>query len=223
MEKICQLRNNLKTVKNKIFYAESGPIRLPNEIKILAITDTHGYIPESFQIIKNLNYDVCFLLGDLTQSDIDVLKPLLHLEKTYGVIGNHNYLNFLQDNDIQDIHGKVIEINGIKFTGWGGSIQYKKSIELGFDGFEGIDSHYFASQLPKADVLISHDGPRRDTLNTSHSGITGISEYIQLNNVKFNIHGHLHQNTKNKIGNCIDICIFRAALINETGISTIIG
>lgn len=223
MEKICKLRNNLKTVKNKIFHAESGQIRLPNEIKILAITDTHGYIPESFQIIKDLNYDVCFLLGDLTQSDIDVLKPLLHLGKTYGVIGNHNYLNFLQDNDIQDIHGKVIEINGIKFTGWGGSIQYKKSIELGFDGFEGIDSHYFASQLPKADVLISHDGPRRNTLNTSHSGIAGISEYIQLNNVKFNIHGHLHQNTKNKIENCIDICIFRAALINETGISTIIG
>lgn len=192
---------------------------LSNKIRMLIITDTHGYLPTDIDKIRDLQYDACFLLGDIYQSDLDRLRSLLDLDKTYGIIGNHNYLNFLRDNGIRDIHGQVITVKDITFAGWGGSIKYKAPIELGFDGeFNGISSIEFAKTLPKVDVLLSHDSPLLDNKALSHSGIKGISWYLEQNHVSLNIHGHLHQNRIDKISDDItSIGVFRIAMIDEKG------
>ena len=191
---------------------------LTNPIKILVIIDTHGYLPDEIFNIRHLEYDVCFLLGDIYQSDLDTLKTILEMNKVYGIIGNHNYIDFLEKNDVRNIHGKVIVINGITFAGWGGSLKYKPTIQLGFDGkINGISSCDFAQSLPKADVLIKNHGPLKDNKETSHSGIKGISQYLQNNSVSLHIHGHLHQNIVEKIGKTTSICVFRAAIIDQTG------
>lgn len=208
---------NTKSIPDAQNDIENFHIHLPNNIQILAITDTHGYIPDELYKISDQDYDVCFLMGDLTQKDLDILKNILNLDKTYGIIGNHNYLNFLEENDIKNIHGKQIIVNGISFVGWGGSIMYKPSLDLGFDGFSDVSSCAFAKQLPNADVLISHDGPMIDELNTSHSGLKGITEYLTDRTAKLHIHGHFHQNTISKVGAAKSICIFRAAFIDQNG------
>lgn len=192
---------------------------LPSKIRMLIITDTHGYLPPDIARLKDMQYDACFLLGDIYQSDLDRLRSLLDLDKTYGIIGNHNYLNFLRDNGIRDIHGQAITVNDITFAGWGGSIKYKAPIELGFDGeFNGISSIDFARTLPKADVLLSHDSPLLDNRALPHSGIRGISWYLEQNHVPLNIHGHLHQNRIDKISDeTTSIGVFRIAVIDENG------
>ena len=212
---LLPIKQNAVTTIMKLFHQKD---LLLHPVRILVITDTHGFLPDNIFQIRYLEYDACFLLGDIYQSDIHVLREILDTDKTYGVIGNHNYLSFLKDNGIRDIHGKTVTINGITFAGWGGSLKYKQSIELGFDGkFGGMSSRTFAGQLPKADVLISHDGPFRDDAKTSHSGIRGITEYLRDYHVPLHIHGHLHRNMTEKIGETTSICVFRAAIIDQKG------
>lgn len=195
---------------------------LKNRIRILVITDTHGIVPEQLTMLSPNAYDICFLLGDIYQTDIKKLKTFLDLSKTYGIVGNHNSECFMKRNGITDIHGKVVEKNGITFAGWGGSLKYRASIELGFDGYGGIDSLAFAKSLPAADVLISHDGPMMDNNCSPHSGIRGIREYIFQKHPALHIHGHWHRNKEEKIGRTKSICVFRAAIIDEYGRVSII-
>lgn len=78
---------------------------------------------------------------------------------------------------------------GLDFVGWSGSIKYKNSDRSMMTDEESID---FAKTLPHADILISHDIPKRDTKDFSHSGLKGISMYLEEHKIALHIHGHIH-------------------------------
>ena len=48
-------------------------------MKILIITDCHHLLPEEAEKLADLEYDVCFLLGDISGKYIDML--LMYLDK----------------------------------------------------------------------------------------------------------------------------------------------
>ena len=95
-------------------------------LKILCIADTHGTLKEcQAELLKDVEYDVCFLLGDVTHKDLQILDSYLDKSKTYGVLGNHDDFGLLEKMGIKNIHMKQIEISGVTFFGFEGSFRYK--------------------------------------------------------------------------------------------------
>ncbi len=169
----------------------------PFGLKILFITDTHNclaYTDKYINYLKSLNpddYDLCLLLGDLSGLDIDAIKNLVPTEKLFGVVGNHDSIDFLDVNGVNNINGKVIDCKGIKIAGIMGSNRYKEK-DYGMQTHE--ESIELAEKMEVADILISHDRAyifdRRDVV---HDGLKGITRYIYKNHVPLHIHGHLHE------------------------------
>lgn len=169
-----------------------------SRIKILIITDTHNTLKKEDFKSDMMKVDVCFTLGDISWDDYSILKELLPKEiPIYGVLGNHNDYNDLEHFGIKNIHGEKIIVNDVSFIGWQGSIRYKN---IDYPSFTDKDSIKFGKTLPKADVLLSHDGPKYLYNNDlPHSGLLGITKYLKKNKVQLIIHGHHHINKTQKL------------------------
>lgn len=76
-------------------------------MKILTFSDLHTPCIEAISNIdfNNLNYDICFTLGDI---DFETLKTIQNNVKCsiYAVLGNHDEYNLLSDLNIQSIDRK---------------------------------------------------------------------------------------------------------------------
>lgn len=170
--------------------------QLDKHIKILLIADTHNcltYNKEMLEYIKNeKNYDCCILLGDHSANDLYEIKQYVPNEKLFGVLGNHDTWDKYKDNEIQDINGKVIEINGVKIAGIGGTYKYKDSEKSVLYSQE--ESIKISDSMKYADILVTHDKPfLRKESDVAHMGLKGITEYLYKNHVSLHIHGHLHE------------------------------
>lgn len=186
-------------------------LKLPHPLNILVIADTHNCLSQQdFRDYYEVNCedtDICVFLGDHT--DYDVEKVLYILNDTVpvvGLLGNHDYqtvrygktVNYLENYHVQNLNGKTFEVNGVVLTGIEGSYQYKNS---DFPSFTQEESRVFCQNLPKADILLSHDRYFVETRNISHQGLIGISEYITHNNPAYHIHGHLHEPYQKRLPN----------------------
>lgn len=168
-------------------------------INILTIADTHGFNAEIIKTIMNIpegDYDVVFTLGDIP---LDMLKYIkLHSKKeVYGVLGNHDTENLLVKADIKDLSKEILNINGISITGLGGSFKYKRTCI----GYTHEESKEILSQKEKVDILVSHDTmyglfKNKRVYDVAHQGLKGITDYMDNNKTKINIHGHYHRNTQ---------------------------
>ena len=187
--------------------------KLKNSIKLLIICDTHGTLDDkdAFEIERlSAEADAIIFAGDGSSYCFEILSNLFPKNKIFGILGNHDLKNALQLYNIQDIHGKVIEINGVKITGWGGTYQYKNKLPLSFTQKESLD---FAKELPATDILISHDTSfQRKAKNECHTGLKGISWYIKKKKPLYHIHGHLHEKYK-KPGKTTQIGCYQYELI----------
>lgn len=167
---------------------------LPNNIKLLIITDTHNTLDEN-NLINTINehpdYDVCLLLGD--HSDNDIKKVLNHIskDKIYALLGNHD-VNYIDNYGLNNLNGNIIDVNGVRLLGIQGSFKYKP---VNFPSFSQEGSVSFLKDMQESDILISHDGPFDDEKKNdpAHQGLFGITYYLYKNRVKYNIHGHLHE------------------------------
>lgn len=177
-----------------------------HQVKILTIADLHGRLrPKDINMEMFQEIDAIIMLGDIDYRDYFILRNYIPEEiPVYGIRGNHDAQIQLEDYGIQDIHGKLIEVNGIRIVGWEGSLKYKPSAV----GFTQDESKDFAKMLIKAygknvDYLFSHDAPYNiDTVDTAHKGLKGISEYMTKTRCK-NIHGHFHQSYKTQKQQCV--------------------
>ena len=166
-------------------------------IKILFITDTHkclAYTDEYIKYLESLkqeDYDICLLLGDISGADFDIIKRIIPNEKLYGIVGNHDSLKTLEVNNIKNINGQVIECKGVKIAAIMGSNRYK-------NGDYGMMTQEECLQLEqnmeRADILVSHDKAYiYDRHDNVHDGLKGITDYIYRNHIPLHIHGHLHE------------------------------
>ena len=166
---------------------------LPNKIRLLIITDTHNGLKENelVEIIdEHPDYDVCLLLGDHSDNDIRTVLEHIPKEKIYALLGNHDN-DYISNFGLNNLNGNVININGVKILGIEGSFRYKR---VDFPSFTQEESINFLINKEPVDILASHDGPFDDNRvgDPPHQGLFGITYYLFKNRVKYNIHGHLH-------------------------------
>ena len=165
-------------------------------LKILFITDTHNcltYDKECIEYIKNAkDYDYCILLGDHSANDLDEITKMISKDKICGVLGNHDSWDKYEEYGINNIDGKIIEVNGVKIAGISGSFKYKNSDQYALYTHE--ESIEIADKMEYADILVSHDKPfTKDFHDNAHDGLKGITKYLYKNKVSLHIHGHLHE------------------------------
>lgn len=184
-------------------------------VKILAIADLHAWDRSELELIKNLEFDCCCLLGDIPQAAIDEIRQLVHrqFKPIFGVLGNHDDQGALERCGIYNLDRKGTVINGVSIAGIGGSHRYKNGDYPMLTQKESID---IAEHCPKADILISHDAAFHvmKRLDKAHCGLKGISKYISRNKPKLNICGHYHENIRRKYKGCEIICVYRCALVS---------
>ena len=173
-----------------------------NHVSLLIITDTHNclyYDKESIEKIKNAQYDVCLILGDISNNDIIEILKLVPYDKIYGLLGNHDGLDRFEESKIRNLNGEVITINNVRIAGLQGSHRYKMG-DYGMYTHE--ESIQIADEMPPADILVSHDRPFiKDNNDNVHDGLKGVTYYCYKNHVKFEIHGHLHEESSEILKN----------------------
>ena len=128
----------------------------------------------------------------------------------YGILGNHDYDGQLEEMDIPNFEGKMIEFNGVTFTGMHGSFKYKNSDAPMLTNEESIE---LAKILPTCDIFLTHDKARTNNEENSHSGLEGITQYILDKKPEYHIHGHLHENMNENIGGISSLGFCRYAYI----------
>lgn len=165
-------------------------------MKLLIITDLHSWSNEEYNITRNLtDYDICFLLGDIS---VEYLKELKEIIKTplYGLNGNHDGEN-IESVGIENLHCKCINFNGLTFSGFQGSARYKSGP---WCMYTQEDSSEICKDIQAADVFLTHDGILDvNNSDVAHAGLRGISEYIENNKPILHIHGHIHENKEKTI------------------------
>lgn len=179
-------------------------------MKILTITDTHGVFNAIYEQNKDKikDFDFIVLLGDHTPNDIKIITKVFDVS-IYRVAGNHDMPDLYKNQDMIDIHNKLVNTKP-SFTGWQGSHKYKENQYYGFTQEESID---FFKKMNKADILFSHDGPfGYGVMNDAHCGLKGILMYIKKKKPKTVIYGHNHnfKNYKLRRTNCF--CVYQMTL-----------
>ena len=172
------------------------------KIKMIVISDTHNCLNENeFKCFmeQHKEYDVCILLGDHSSYDISKILKYIDKNKTYGLLGNHDY-NYLEEYNINNLNGKIININGTTILGMQGSFKYKPS---NFPSFTQRESILFLNDKSSVDILISHDNSFDNNMlkNPAHQGLFGITYYLYKNKVSYHIHGHIHNPYEKKLLN----------------------
>lgn len=150
---------------------------------------------------------MCLLLGDHHDNDLKKIINHIPKNKIYALLGNHD-INYIDEYNFNSLNGKIIDVHGVKLLGIQGSFKYKP---IDFPSFTQEESIKFLNDKEPVDVLISHDGPFNDymTNNPSHQGLFGITYYLFKNRVKYNIHGHLHNDFEKMLANgTIEKCLY---------------
>lgn len=184
-------------------------------INILFITDTHNCmtnLEDDLKKIDNSDFDICITLGDISGNDFEIIKKCIPTSKIYGIVGNHDSLNSLEENGINNFNGKVIECKGIKIAGIMGSNRYKTGDYGMLSQEESIE---LAKNMKSADILVSHDKAYiYDRHDNVHDGLKGITDYIYKNHIPLHIHGHLHEEYEEILKNGTkSICLYQIKLI----------
>lgn len=173
-----------------------------NMLNLLIIADTHGAanVEEFSHIEENCKreYGACFFLGDVSSRDFDYILPKIRRgAPIYGILGNHDNVSLLSRYGIENLHGRMIILRGISFVGFEGSLRYKDENAPLYTDKESV---VLAKELPKADVLLSHDAPKGIyKKDAAHSGLSGLRWYLKRHPRCTNIHGHHHKNDENRI------------------------
>lgn len=173
-------------------------------MKIIFFSDFHNCI--DFSNLKDVllrcpSPDVAFTLGDISVRELISIKEFCKAIPVYGICGNHDGISSLDLAEIPNIHGKCIEVAGTTFSGFEGSVRYKRGAYTMFTQKESLE---IFECVPAADILISHDrafcGETIDVTETysksPHEGLTGISAYLQKHSPQLHVHGHIHKNER---------------------------
>lgn len=186
-------------VRNEIYNQAQKTIPLRGHLNALIFTDTHGCLWE--EEIQNLikehpTYDVVFGLGDIEISDWRLILKYIPKDIIYAVSGNHDQ-GVLEECQINNINGKIVEINGIRIAGFQGSYKYKNRKGL----WTQKESVEFLNQVPKADILVCHDGQFLGTNDCAHRGLIGIDKFVCDKQVSYMLHGHNHEREITELSN----------------------
>ena len=172
-------------------YAEPQKLGL----KLLLISDTHGYFAfDKYRFANFLDtvgdFDLCVILGDVHPYEMPYILDCVPSEMLVGVLGNHDHRSLYRDFGVREVTGEIFEAKGVRFAAIDGSFKYKNDDFVSHSQHESL---LIAENMPKADVLLTHDTafsyPYRES---AHAGLVGINYYMHKNLPKWHFHGHVH-------------------------------
>ena len=167
-------------------------------MKILIVADVESrYIWDFFQKDKFKDIDLIISCGDLKNEYLSFLVTMINAPLIY-VPGNHN-TRYLREKPegCQDIDDRIINFNGIRILGLGGSMRYN-----------GREYQYTEKQMEKRirklklklflsggfDILVTH-APAfgiNDGEDLCHTGFKVFNNLIDKYKPKYFFHGHQH-------------------------------
>ncbi len=190
-------------------------------MKLLVISDLHNSL--NFATLKAKLADVpppdlVFTLGDISVSELEVIKGSFPSCPIYSLHGNHNKKGDLDVAGIPDLHGQCILQNDVRFVGLEGSSRYKRGNYVMYSHGESLNA---AHTLPRADVLLSHDRAYcgripnllAEYTKDPHEGLYGIAYYLGKHAPSLHIHGHIHENKRYTHRGIDTISAYGAALV----------
>lgn len=185
------------------------------DLRILVLCDFHFLEDGELDRIGALEYDVCLVLGDILFGALPRIRELVQ-KPIFAVGGNHDTREMYGQVGIPYIHGQVVCVNGWSIVGIEGSHRYKNTSELCMLTQE--ESLAIAEELPKADILISHDASYEKFGSAPNRvGLQGISRYIQKNGPYLHLHGHHHLYDRYYIWDTLCLACYRAMLVATDG------
>ena len=185
--------------------------------------DPHGQFEHIFERVRQTRPTAVILLGDLDlpQSFETVFAPILDLTEVWFIHGNHDTDNahcydhlFHSALSDRNLHGKVINIGGVRIAGLGGVFRgqiwyppetprYQTKADFiarcgkGNRWRGGLPLKHRSSIFPddlelfkdqKADILVCHEAP-----GAHPHGFAVIDDLADSLGVKQIIHGHHHE------------------------------
>ncbi|MDE7137147.1 MAG: metallophosphoesterase family protein [Ruminococcus sp.] len=168
-------------------------------MKILVIADEESRsLWDYWDKSKTDGIDLILSCGDLNSEYLTFLATMTNVDVLY-VHGNHDehYLQKSPEGCIC-IDDKIINYNGIRIFGLGGSMKYG-------NGYFQFTEKEMQRRIGKRrlslmknkgfDILLTHAPARNinDMDDLTHSGFECFNKLIQKYNPKFFIHGHVHR------------------------------
>ncbi|PRY38488.1 Icc-related predicted phosphoesterase [Spirosoma oryzae] len=207
-------------------------------MKIVCISDTHGFHNQFTQVINELEADVLIHAGDFTRhgtvqdcsSFLNWYAGFTHIPNKLFICGNHDEFPekypVLFDNlvaefpEVTYLHHRQVTIDGVKF--WGSN--YSPAFWNWFWMVRrGEPSRILWDMIPEeTNILVTH-GPVHDILDETVDGIRAGCEALHeriadMNQLKLHVCGHIHEARGEgcwEIGNTVWKRFVNASLINE--------
>lgn len=187
-------------------------------MKILLFSDLHNFDEEKLNKI-NVDPDLIVFLGDIKGRTLDQIIINFPNKTYFGILGNHDEYGLFRNvntfiklrggsEKIQNLNETLLEFDGITFTGLEGCVNYGEN-SVGYN----IDEEII---LPKADILISHEGGYLDVDNNlnAHQGYPQLSEYRKEFKPKYHFFWHQHIPCKFIRDNVNCYCVYQCALFD---------
>jgi Icc-related predicted phosphoesterase len=163
-------------------------------LRVYAIADIHS--PDAFSMpeLDPDQFDVVVTLGDIRQDTLDYISFMSRQVPQFGVPGGHDRSLPL---GVNDLHGKVVTVKGVRIGGFGGAPKYE-------DRPFHYDERKVAKgmrRMPPVDLLITHTPPLATSTDKDrlHRGYQAFDRYIQRCTPFYLIHGHLEQYYKAQV------------------------
>ena len=190
-------------------------------MKILFLADLQsvGYEEwQNFLKIDENSFDIIATLGDIYGLYLKQTRDIFPTKRIIGVLGNHDQKGKFAYYDMEDIHNRIIDINGVKIAGIEGCVRYKESDN--FPLYTQFEIIKICHHLDRADIIISHNSPFEihDEKDIAHIGYQGLREYIERHRPKYCVHGHQHIDKVTKYLSTKVVGIHGASILNtDTG------
>lgn len=186
---------------------------ITGDFSVVFIADTHGKLTSDelreLEKVDLKQVKALIFLGDVSDEDVQKLKGSFGDCLVFGVLGNHDEYGDLERRGIASLDNEIVEICGVTFGGFSGSLKYKNTDAPLLTDEESIEK---AKMLPTVDVLVTHDGPKIETRNEAHAGLLGVRTYIEEKHPKYHFFGHRHERKEEKIQSTTSICEYRLSV-----------
>lgn len=185
-------------------------------MKILAISDAVSPIIYSANFPGNLpEVDLILSAGDMPGHILEFVATKHKVRPLY-VIGNHANA-YIYDAETQtkklpggclNIHGRVVEVNGVLIAGIEGSARYRPGPHQYTEKQMHMQCFKMTPQLMwnkhkkgrAVDILLTHAAPKgpHEGADYPHRGVGAFNAFVKKWRPKLHVHGHVHLNGANE-------------------------
>lgn len=211
---------------NRNRQVETGHRKVWNR-NLLVLSDIHG---DRLELDPSYQPDFVLFLGDIPSHVIQDVDTKFSCPK-FGVLGNHDGLDYFDGTSVLNLHGNVVQVDGITFAGFGGSPRYnewKDDVQFTED-----EARAFLDQLGYVDVFLAHSNAkgigtvrearvienplddfmyrsRRTGMDTAHDGFQALADYIHRAQPAYVLHGHIHREWNQQVGETVVHAVHKA-------------